>query len=54
MIKVKATKLGFYGGQLRHPGDEFEIDKALLGSWMVQIKKTRKKKASSEDQEPED
>lgn len=35
MIRVKATKRGYYAGVIREPGDEFEIkDKSKMGSWM--------------------
>ena len=44
-MKVKATKKGFYG-KLRKEGDEFEIsNKKELGSWMEEIKQTKKSKS---------
>jgi len=35
-IKVQATQLGYYGGQLREEGAKFEIEsKEELGNWML-------------------
>lgn len=51
-MKVKATKIGFYG-KLRKVGDEFEIkDKKALGSWMVElkVKKAPAKKAPAKEE----
>lgn len=36
-MKVKAIKLGFYGGSRRRPGEVFEVPDALKGSWFVQV-----------------
>lgn len=37
-MRVKATKVGFYG-KLRKVGEEFEIeDQKALGSWMQELK----------------
>lgn len=34
-IKVRATTRGYYGGQVREAGDEFEVtDRKHVGSWM--------------------
>lgn len=34
-IKVRATTRGYYGGQIREAGDEFEVeDRKHVGSWM--------------------
>ena len=44
-MKVKATKIGFYG-KLRKVGEEFESgNKKELGSWMKEIKEAKKAKA---------
>ncbi len=41
MIKVKAIRTGFYGGQLRipeTPSEFFEVkDKKEMGDWMIQV-----------------
>ncbi len=51
-MKVKATKVGFYG-KLRKVGEEFDIkDKKALGSWMETVK-TKKKKEEVEVKETE-
>ena len=43
-MKVKATKVGFYG-KLRKVTEEFDISKKEdLGSWMEEIKKVKAKK----------
>lgn len=50
-MKVKCTKVGFYG-KLRKVGEEFNIeDKKALGSWMeeVKAKKAPAKKEVKED-----
>jgi len=45
-MKVKCTKIGFYG-KLRKVGEEFDIsDKKALGSWMEEIK-TKKAKSKA-------
>ena len=52
-MKVKATKVGFYG-ELRKVGEEFDFEDKILGSWMEVVevkkaapaKKARAKKAS--------
>ena len=42
-MKVKCTKVGFYG-KLRKIGEEFDIsDKKALGSWMQEVKVTKAK-----------
>lgn len=50
-IKVQATQLGYYGGQLREEGAKFEIEsKEELGNWMLVLdepKATRAAKAAS-------
>lgn len=50
-IKVQATQLGYYGGQLREEGTTFEIEsKQDLGNWMLVLdepKATRAAKAAS-------
>lgn len=34
-IKVRATTRGYYGGQIREAGEEFEVeDRKHVGSWM--------------------
>lgn len=44
MFKVKATKLGFYGGLRRREGDEFTVaDKSELGSWMEVLEEEKPK-----------
>lgn len=35
-MRVKATKLGFYGGR-RQPGDEFDVPEGLKGSWFEPV-----------------
>ena len=41
-MKVIALKVGFFGGQLRHEGEEFEVKtKAELGTWMRPIREKR-------------
>jgi len=42
-MKVRALKRGFYGGEYRRPGDEFECDKDEVGSWMEKLSKGKKK-----------
>ena len=43
MWKVKATALGFLGGKLRYPGDEFKIEKSQFSEvWMEVIEKPRR------------
>ena len=45
MIDVIALKVGFFGGRLIKIGTSFEIkSKDDLGSWMKEVKKTRKKR----------
>lgn len=45
-MRVKATKIGFYG-ELRKIGEEFDIaDQKALGSWMEELK-VKKAKAKA-------
>jgi hypothetical protein len=47
-MKVKATKIGFYG-KLRKVGEVFTIkDEKELGSWMEEVKELKKVKAKAE------
>ncbi len=51
-MKVKATKVGFYG-KLRKVNEEFEIEnKKALGSWMkeLKVKKSPTKKAVTKEE----
>lgn len=37
-MRVYANRLGYYGGVLREPGEEFDIqDEKELGSWMSRV-----------------
>lgn len=37
-MRVYASRVGYYGGVLREPGDEFDIqDDKELGSWMTPV-----------------
>lgn len=36
-MKVKAIKLGFYGGSRRRPGEVFEVPETIKGSWFVPV-----------------
>lgn len=51
-IKVQATQLGYYAGQLREEGSKFEIEsKEELGNWMLVLdegKAKAKAKAAAE------
>lgn len=41
-IKVKTLHLGYYGDQLRQPGQEFEIkNKGEMGSWMAKVEPSK-------------
>ena len=45
MIRVKATAKGYFG-QLREPGDEFEIpDEKALGNWMEVVEEKPARRA---------
>ena len=49
-MKVKATKVGFYG-ELRKVNDEFTISsKKDLGSWMEEVKAPAKAKAKAKEE----
>lgn len=51
-MRVKATKLGFYGTKRRNEGDEFDLDaqKDFSKEWMVEVKKPgRPKKEDSSE-----
>ena len=56
---VRGTELGFYGGSLKHPGQEFEIpDGSRLGRWMEPVdqqddKPVARTRKSKRDQETE-
>ena len=34
-MKVRATKLGFHDGAMRHPGQVFEVPEGTKGKWFV-------------------
>ena len=54
-MKVQAIKRGYFGGQIREPGETFEISsKKALGSWMqaVEEKKSSKTSASTTEDPP--
>jgi len=54
-IKVKATKLGFYGGVLRYEDDVFDVAKeSELGSWMEPITEKKEGKAKGKKEPDED
>lgn len=36
-MRVRAVALGFYDGQLREPGEEFDIPDGLPGDWYVEV-----------------
>lgn len=54
-MRVIATQKGFIGGELRFPGDEFEIkDSAFSEKWMKKVDgrgRKGKKSAPAEDSE---
>lgn len=53
---VKATRVGFYDGLIRQPGDEFDISsKKDQGSWMEPVRKpqARKKTVAKEAKQDE-
>jgi hypothetical protein len=35
MPKVRAIKMGFYGGVRRHEGEVFEVEKGAKAKWFV-------------------
>ena len=51
-MKVKAKKLGFFGGKYRKVGDTFDCptDQEFSNSWMEKVKKGKQKKI----EEPKD
>lgn len=53
-FKVKATRLGFYGGHLREEGEEFLVEtEEHLGSWMEKVGGKLKGKAAAAKAEQE-
>lgn len=43
-MKVRAIKRGFFGGQYRRPGDEFDCpSEAFSSKWMEKLKKGKNK-----------
>lgn len=52
-MKVKAIQPGYYGGQYRYPGDEFEVKSGSKAAWFAPADnapdvKTKGRSSSSE------
>jgi len=37
LIEVRAIALGYYGGELRHPGQDFFVPAGTKGSWFAPL-----------------
>jgi hypothetical protein len=51
-MKVIAIKMGYYG-QLREPGDEFDVEDGLKASWFVSADKAVSEKPKSTGKKPQ-
>lgn len=51
-MKVRATRLGYYGGHLIQPGTVFEFSGKKLGSWMEPAEASKAPKAPKVEQIP--